>query len=363
MLKFETITDLTSANLAQYDAIIDVRSPAEFAEDHLPGAINLPVLNNDERAEIGTLYKQVSAFEARRRGAGLVARNIAAHLDAGLKDCPPRYRPLVYCWRGGMRSTSMAVILSAIGWRPALLGGGYRTWRRSVAAALESDDTHLPVILIDGQTGSGKTALLHALQALGEQVIDLEGLAAHRGSVFGPVAGVEQPSQKRFETCLWTELRDLDLSRPVFLEAESRMVGRRRVPERLWAAMRAAPRIHIEASPDDRAGHLLTAYPDLIADRERIDEALDQLIPHHGHEQINAWREQADRGDWLTLARALIISHYDPAYDRARRRETETKQVAQPVRLEAASLSPAGISDLAERVQNAGRALLAGDHN
>ena len=229
----ETVTDLSPDNLARYDAIIDVRSPAEFADDHMPGAISLPVLSNAERAEVGTIYKQESPFRANRVGGALVARNIAIHLETALADKPKSWRPLVYCWRGGMRSNAMATILSSVGWPTGVVKGGYRTWRREVVEGLDCDEPLLPVHLIDGQTGTGKTALLHALAEQGGQVLDLEGLANHRGSAFGDVDGA-QPAQRMFETEIWDQLRRMDLSKPVFVEAESALVGRRRVPRRLW---------------------------------------------------------------------------------------------------------------------------------
>ncbi len=346
MLNFETITELSAEKLASYDAIIDVRSPAEYTEDHVPGAINLPVLDNEERARVGTIYKQVSPFEARRLGASLVSRNIAAHIETSLKNKPARFRPLVYCWRGGMRSNSMAIILASIGWHPALIEGGYRTWRRSVTAALDNEQADLPLIVIDGQTGSAKTALLHVLEAKGEQVIDLEGLAAHRGSVFGPLTGQDQPSQKHFETWLWDKIRGFDLSRPIFIEAESGLVGKRRIPKRIWLSMRDAPHVRINAPARERAAYLLTAYPDLTDNPGKIETALRQLIPHHGHEQIGNWRAMAEAQDWLQLAHALIEQHYDPAYDRARKRQT----LACDAVIECARLDTDGLEDLAERV-------------
>jgi tRNA 2-selenouridine synthase len=178
----ETVTDLGPETLLRFDAIIDVRSPAEFADDHMPGAINLPVLSNAERAKVGTIYKRESPFQANRIGGAIVARNIAEHLETALADMPRGWRPLVYCWRGGMRSNAMATILSSVGWPVGLVKGGYKTWRRDVVQGLDVDTAPLPIILIDGPTGSAKTAILQAIAEQGGQVIDLEGLANHRGS-------------------------------------------------------------------------------------------------------------------------------------------------------------------------------------
>ncbi len=182
-----------------YDDIIDVRSPSEYAEDHLPGAISLPVLDDDERAKVGTIYKQVSPFDARKLGAALVAQNAARHLQGPLADRSGGWRPLVYCWRGGQRSGSFATILSQIGWRVDLVKGGYKSWRGLVVRAVYDDPVPSPVIVLDGNTGSAKTEILNRLPALGVQVIDLEGLAHHRGSLFGAMG--PQPSQKESLAC------------------------------------------------------------------------------------------------------------------------------------------------------------------
>ncbi|WP_300545384.1 tRNA 2-selenouridine(34) synthase MnmH [Maricaulis sp.] len=342
--------DLSAAGLERFDAVIDVRSPSEFAEDHLPGAINLPVLDDEERARIGTHYTQVSVFEARRMGAALVSRNIARHLETALADRPKVFKPLIYCWRGGMRSESMGLVLTSVGWKVSLVAGGYRTWRQQVVAALE-DDAPLPVVLIDGQTGTAKTAILKALAAQGEQVIDLEGLARHRGSIFGDFAHTPQPSQKAFDTALHTALRDLDPKRPVFVEAESKQVGQRRVPPRLWQAMQAAPRIVVNVPVSERARYLVTAYPDLMGDTEKLDAALDGLKPFHAKADIAAWHDLAAQGDWHGLAQALITAHYDPAYNRARKRHRHGRRDA---KVAVGRLDAAGIETAARQIRSLG---------
>jgi tRNA 2-selenouridine synthase len=349
MTRYEITADLSSAALQGFDAVIDARSPGEFAEDALPGAINLPVLDDGERAHIGTIYKQVSPFQARREGAALVSRNIGRHIEEALSDWPKGFKPLVYCWRGGMRSNSFATVLAAVGWRVKVLDGGYRTWRRQVSAGLSEEDPVSPLILIDGQTGTAKTALLLELERQGEQVIDLEGLARHRGSVFGDFSDTPQPSQKRFETGLWTQLRALDPARPVYVEAESTMVGKRRVPKRLWEAMKAAPRIEIAAPVEARAEYLLTAYPDLAAEADKLDAAIMRLSGHHANADIEAWRDMAREGNLRALAAALVTAHYDPAYDRARKRHGGAPRL----RLETASLDPVALVETANRLRQA----------
>lgn len=343
--------DLSAKELERFDAVIDVRSPSEYAEDHLPGAINLPVLDDDERARVGTHYTQVSVFEARRMGAALVSRNIARHLDTALADKPKGFKPLIYCWRGGMRSESMALVLASVGWKVTLVEGGYRTWRRQVVAALDAE-TPLPVVLVDGQTGTGKTAILNALKAMGEQVIDLEGLACHRGSIFGDFADTPQPSQKAFDTQIHDRIRHIDLSRPVFVEAESRQVGRRRVPPRLWAAMQSAPRVVVQVPVGERARYLVEAYPDLLADRGKLDAAFEGLKPFHAKSVIADWRALAEAGDWTGLAEALVTAHYDPAYNRARKRQDAAEREAE---IAVGTLDRAGIEAAASRIAAAAK--------
>ncbi len=316
----EEISDISPETLSRFDAILDVRSPSEFAEDHLPGALNLPVLNDLERAEVGTVYKTRSRFEARRMGAAYVARNVASHLETALADKPNGFRPLIYCWRGGMRSNAMATILAQVGWRCGVLKGGYKTWRRAVVAALRDDDASLPVVLIDGQTGTAKSDILRAAGAAGVQVLDLEAFANHRGSVFGGFTNDPQPEQKHFETLIFERLRGFDLSEPILVEAESNRIGRCEIPQRLWRTMLEAPRIVIEAAPQTRAPYLLSAYEDIIADGKAAGEAIERLRPFHAKEAVAEWRAMAEAGHWRSLAEALMREHYDPAYARSRKR-------------------------------------------
>ncbi|HZZ13777.1 MAG TPA: tRNA 2-selenouridine(34) synthase MnmH, partial [Paraburkholderia sp.] len=208
-----------------FDEIIDVRTPLEFAEDHIPGALNAPVLSNEERVLVGTMYKQVSPFEATRVGAALVARNIAQHLETTFADRPRAWRPMIYCWRGGKRSGSVTTLFNMIGWQARQLDGGYKSYRRATLDTLGVLPRAFQYIVLVGPTGSGKTRLLSALNEAGAQTLDLEALAAHRGSLLGAWTGVAQPSQKRFDTLLVSALRGFDAARPVFVEAESRRIG------------------------------------------------------------------------------------------------------------------------------------------
>ncbi len=308
------IADLPSM---PFDSVIDVRSPAEYAEDHMPGAINLPVLSDQERATVGTIYVQDSPFKARKIGAALVARNAAKHLEQSLIGRDGGWKPLIYCWRGGQRSGSFASILQQVGWRAQVVEGGYRAYRGLVKQALYDTPFSPKVVLLDGNTGSAKTDILARLAARGVQVIDLEGLANHRGSLFGARAG-GQPAQKAFESALAQVVVALDPARPVVLEAESSKIGRLVVPPRLWAAMRAAPRLEVQAPLAARARYLATAYRDISADRPRLADTLARLRSYHSAETIAAWQQLAAAGEMEALAAALMAGHYDTRYAKAR---------------------------------------------
>lgn len=323
----ESVDSIDRQTLSRFDAIIDVRTPSEFAADRLPGAINLPVFSDAERAEVGTIYTQDSRFKARRIGAAYVARNVARHLETALADRPSGFHPLLYCWRGGLRSNAMATILSQVGWRCGVLKGGYKTWRRAVVAELRDSAAPLPAVLLDGQTGTAKTEILAAAQEAGVQTLDLEGLARHRGSVFGGFANDPQPEQKYFESLIFDALRRFDLEKPILIEAESNRIGRCEIPKRLWAAMLAAPRIIIEAAPEVRAPYLLSAYGDVVAGGAAA-AAIDRLKPFHAKETIAEWRAMAEAGQWRPLAETLMRAHYDPAYERSRRRGPAGKPIA-----------------------------------
>jgi tRNA 2-selenouridine synthase len=317
-----TLDIVDRAALQSFAAILDVRSPAEFAEDHIPGAVNLPVLGDAERAEVGTIYVQQSRLLARRIGAAYVARNIAAHLEGpALSQVSSAFAPLVYCWRGGQRSTAMATVLSQVGWRPTLIAGGYKTYRRRVTAALYDAEPAYRFVLLDGHTGTAKTQILGRLSAHGVQTLDLEALAAHRGSLFGPLPGQPQPSQRLFESRLLAAIEALDARRPIVVEAESSKIGERFLPTTVWKAMLAAPRITLQAPPEARASYLAHAYADIAADPATLHATLDRLPRTLGRKRLDAWRALADAGEIETLAASLIETHYDPAYTRSSRKD------------------------------------------
>lgn len=310
---------LSQFNEHGFDTVIDVRSPAEFALDHVPGAINLPVLDDVERAEVGTIYVRQSAFKARKVGAALVARNAARHLQGPLADKDGGWKPLVYCWRGGQRSGSFASILAQVGWRADLIEGGYRSYRRIVSAVMHDNPLPHSLILLDGNTGTAKTEILANLQRRDVQTIDLEALAAHRGSVFGAVS-TPQPSQKAFEGALANAFERCDPTRPVLLEAESSKIGRCQIPPTLWAAMCAAPRIRISAPLAARADYLVRAYDDLIRDSATLKATLEKLTRLQGREVVGRWQGMVDAKQLVELAGDLMNSHYDPRYTKSRSR-------------------------------------------
>jgi tRNA 2-selenouridine synthase len=307
------LTSLADLQGLTVDTIIDVRAPAEYAEDHLPGAINLPVLSDAQRAEVGTIYTQVSPFNARKLGGALVAQNTATHLQGPLADKDGAWQPLVYCWRGGQRSGAFATILDQVGWRVQLLKGGYQSYRREIVKTLYVTPLPHRLMLIGGGTGTAKTALLHQLATQGAQILDLEGIACHRGSLFGGI-NMEQPAQKMFETRIAAELAKLDPTKITFVEAESSKIGNRVIPPSLWALMFDAPRIHITAPLMARSAFLCRAYADLTQDSEALSELLDKLRPYHSGAQLSQWHAKVKSADWQTLAEGLIAVHYDPRY-------------------------------------------------
>lgn len=302
-------------HLTSFDAVIDARSEAEFAEDHLPGAVNWPTLNNEERRVIGTLYKQVNPFEAKKRGAAISARNIAAHIERELLNTPKSWQPLVYCWRGGNRSGALATILGAIGFKVTLIDGGYKAYRTAVLADLPVMAQRLRYRVVCGRTGTGKTHLLQALAAQGAQILDLEALAQHRSSVLGMIPGQPQPSQKLFDSRLWAALSALDPERDVYVEAESKRVGNVTVPEALINAMRSSPCLTLEMDLPDRVALLLHDYAFFVKDAEFFCDRLATLTELRGRETVARWQALARAGQMAEVVLDLLANHYDPRYE------------------------------------------------
>lgn len=319
-------------NFKDFDAVIDARTPAEYALDHVPGAISAPVLEDAERAEVGTLYKQVSPFEAKKIGGALVAKNVARHVEILFKDKGCDWKPLVYCWRGGKRSGAMAHILREIGWEASTLAGGYKAYRRWVVEQLE--EVPLSFRVVHGPTGSGKSRLLRALGEAGAQILDLEELAAHRGSVLGDLPGRAQPAQKWFESQLLERISGLDASRPVFVEGESKKIGDIQIPDALMARMRASPCVRLDASLETRVALLLDEYRHFLDNTAALEAQLDCLIALHGRDRISGWKALAAGGKWGEFVSRLLLEHYDPAYGRSSRRNFAQLAAAPAVRIE-----------------------------
>ena len=335
-------------DFSSFDNIIDCRSPSEYAEDHVPGAISAPVLDDAQRAEVGTLYKQVSQFEAKKLGAALVAKNVGAHIEKHFAGMPKAWKPLVYCWRGGKRSGAMAHILREVGWEAWTLEGGYRSYRRWVCDELTKRPSQLQFIVVHGTTGSGKSRLLAALRRAGAQVLDLEELAAHRGSVLGNLPGRPQPSQKMFESRLLQELRALDPQKPVFVEGESRKIGQLHVPEALIERMRAAECVRLETGLEARVTLLLDEYRHFLEGNGALEAQLDCLAALHGREKIAQWKALAARRAWREFVACLLTEHYDPAYRKSASRNFSRLAEAAIVRI--ASASGAAFDQAAEEL-------------
>ena len=329
---------------------IDVRSPSEYADDHLPGAANHPVLNDEQRAQIGTMHARQSAFAARRAGAALVSRNIATMIETSFADKPRDWAPLVYCWRGGQRSRSIVHVLNEIGWRAVQLDGGYRAYRRRVVERLACLPGRFRYEVVCGLTGSGKSRLIGALAREGAQVLDLEGMARHRGSLLGDLPDCPQPTQKSFETQLVAALERFDPALPVYVESESRKIGTVQLPDALLDAMRAAQCIRVVLPRSLRIELLKDEYSHFFDDQAALSHRLERLVPIHGKRTIARWMEAAKAGDWDTLVSELLELHYDPMYRRSIDRNFP--RIADAIDVEPSALSESAFRSLARELDS-----------
>lgn len=328
--------------------IIDVRSPGEFAEDFIPGAVNHPVLDNDERAAVGTVNKQQSPFEAKRMGAALVTKNICEMIATHFAEKPKDWSPLIYCWRGGKRSGVTAYLLREIGFNAVQLDGGYKAFRARVHDDLETLPSKFRYVTLCGCTGTGKTALLHALTRSGAQVIDLEGIANHRGSLLG-ATDTPQPSQKRFDTELWNTLRALDPARPVFVESESKKIGLVQMPESMRVAMKQGECAWIEVPLAARVAHIHGEYSNFVADPHALVDKLEPLKPLRGAKLLAQWRAQAESKDIDALFASLMVDHYDPLYTAAIKNNYANLASAEAVALDDVSVAALDVAAKALR--------------
>jgi tRNA 2-selenouridine synthase len=333
---------------SSFDEIIDVRTPAEYADDHIPGASNCPVLSDEERVIVGTMYKQASPFEAKKVGAALIAKKIAAYIESEFKDKPKNWNPLIYCWRGGKRSGSMAHILRQIGWNAQILDGGYKSYRKEVVTKLNSLPQQFSYVVITGQTGSAKSRVLEKINHLGAQVLDLEQLAIHKGSILGNIPNTPQPSQKMFETKLIQALEKLDTSKLVFVEAESRKIGSLHVPDVLLETIRKSSCIKIEASIEARVEFLISDYDYFVQDPQHLISTIDYLKDLHNNETLSRWKALAQDGQWATLVTELLEQHYDALYRRSQNSNYVNYETA--TSYNTADLSAKGIDILAKQI-------------
>ena len=332
----------------QFDMVIDVRTPDEFAEDHIPGAVNYPVLSNEERILVGTMYKQESPFEAKKIGAALIAKRIAHYIENDFIDKPKNWNPLIYCWRGGKRSGSMTHILRQIGWNAQILDGGYKSYRRQVVSKLNSLPKEFKYVVVTGQTGSAKSRILEQLSALGAQVLDLEAIAVHKGSVLGNIPNSPQPSQKKFETQLVEALETFSTSKVVFVEAESRKIGTLHVPDLLLEQMRSSPCIKINATMDARVDYLIHDYAYFINEPSNLVSTLDFLKELHSKEKLEHWKTLARESQWPLLVQELLEQHYDALYRRSQNSNYVNYEKA--TSYNTADLSAKGIDILAKQI-------------
>lgn len=336
------------AELDQFDAVLDARSESEYALDHLPGAQNWPTLHDDERVLVGTLYKQVSPFEARKRGGVLAARNIARNIEMHAMEQPRQWRPLAYCWRGGQRSGSLSMVLGQIGFRVTLIEGGYKAFRAAMLEDTVRQVERLQFQVVCGTTGCGKTRLLSALAAEGAQVLDLEGLANHRSSLLGAVPGLPQPTQKRFDTLVWDQLRRFDSARPVYVESESKKIGNVVMPTALVERMHASACLLLNLSTSERVELLMEDYDHLIRDTDYFCQRLDVMAEFRGKVLIAQWKAQVAAGNFRPVVQALLTEHYDPSYLKSMQRNFSAYGQALP--LEAANRTPAAMQAVARAV-------------
>ncbi|MFQ5571880.1 MAG: tRNA 2-selenouridine(34) synthase MnmH [Rhodothermales bacterium] len=287
--------------------VLDVRTPAEFTQGHIPGAHNLPLFSDEERAEVGTLYKQEGRDEAVRRRLDIIGPKIRRLVETTESMVVGR-EVLIHCWRGGMRSAGMARLLESAGYHVGTLRGGYKSFRRCV---LEAFALPREVHILGGMTGSGKTEVLRALAQRGEQVIDLEALAHHKGSVFGHLGEPKQPSQEHFENVLAVQWRFLNLARPVWIEDESRRIGRLLVPGAFWVQMQQAPVYVLDVPFEARVHHLVATYG--AHEAAYLVEAIDAISKRLGGLRTKQARNAVFDGD-LEGACRLVLTYYDQTY-------------------------------------------------
>jgi len=286
--------------------VIDVRSPTEFAQGHIPGAHNLPLFNDDERAEVGTLYKQKGRIQAIQRGLEIAGTKMRLFTNFALRLKSSEL--LLYCWRGGMRSASMAWLFEAIDIRCTLLERGYKAYRTHILASFSKP---LKMVLLGGFTGGGKTEILNALHTYGAQVLDLEHLANHKGSAFGGIGQAQQPTTEQFENLIATQCAQIDPFQPLYVEDESRNVGRCSIPLPFWEQMRSAPLMCIQTPRPHRTHRLMQEYAGF--DTELLCEAIKKIEKRLGFDRCNEASLACRQGE-RQKALEICLDYYDKAY-------------------------------------------------
>ena len=335
-------------NNKKFDTIIDVRSPLEFAEDHIVGAINCPVLSDLERQKVGTIYKKESSFKAKIIGSSLTAKNIAFHIENNFMEKKGSWQPLIYCWRGGQRSKAFSLVLSEVGWRTNQLKGGYKEYRNQVINFLDNIGPKLKITLISGKTGSAKTKILKSIENEGGQILDLEGLANHKGSLLGKIPDLIQPSQKFFESLIFNKIQNLNLKDKIYIEAESSKIGNIHIPKSIWKKMINSPRIEISANVELRAKFLVSDYDYMCNDPTLINPIIKGLKNRLSKKLFDEWTNLIDRKKWFDLTKSFLENHYDPSYS-SNTIKNDRKVIE---KITVTSLNNSDIKDIAKRILN-----------
>jgi tRNA 2-selenouridine synthase len=335
-------------NNKKFDTIIDVRSPLEFAEDHIVGAINCPVLSDLERQKVGTIYKKESSFKAKIIGSSLTAKNIAFHIENNFMEKKGSWQPLIYCWRGGQRSKAFSIVLSEVGWRTNQLKGGYKEYRNQVINFLDNIGPKLKITLISGKTGSAKTKILKSIENEGGQILDLEGLANHKGSLLGKIPDLIQPSQKFFESLIFNKIQNLNLKDKIYIEAESSKIGNIHIPKSIWKKMINSPRIEISANVELRAKFLVSDYDYMCNDPTLINPIIKGLKNRLSKKLFDEWTNLIDRKKWFDLTKSFLENHYDPSYS-SNTIKNDRKVIK---KITATSLNNSDIKDIAKKILN-----------
>ena len=335
-------------NNKKFDTIIDVRSPLEFIEDHIVGAINCPVLSDLERQKVGTIYKKESSFKAKIIGSSLTAKNIAFHIENKFMEKKGSWQPLIYCWRGGQRSKAFSIVLSEVGWRTNQLKGGYKEYRNQVINFLDNIGPKLKITLISGKTGSAKTKILKSIENEGGQILDLEGLANHKGSLLGKIPDLIQPSQKFFESLIFNKIQNLNLKDKIYIEAESSKIGNIHIPKSIWKKMINSPRIEISANVELRAKFLVSDYDYMCNNPTLINPIIKGLKNRLSKELFDEWTNLIDRKKWFDLTKSFLENHYDPSYS-SNTIKNDRKVIK---KITATSLNNSDIKDIAKKILN-----------